>query len=186
MPASNNPYATALRFILAGAEQLHDKIFELGDRVRQLEEALDEVYQELYVGKNHPLLAPDLLKIKTSQELYGSAGHFSPPDARVESLHQSVGALSLSSQPTYAESSRPTVSAEYMSQNAPPDVALDVLQLSATFPFPWAVDVSMRQRIARRHSVYVRRRVTTHFGSEYLSSEALSNTTVADTRASYS
>ena len=147
MPPSNNSYATALRFILAGAEQLHDKIFELGDRVRQLEEALDEVYQELYVGKNHPLLAPDLLKIKTSQELYGSAGHFSPPDARVESLHQSVGALSLSSQPTYAESSRPTVSAEYMSQNAPPDVALDVLQLSATFPFPWAVDVSMRQRI---------------------------------------
>ena len=176
-----------LRFILAGAEQLRDKIFELADRVRQLEEALDEVYQEIYVGKTHPLLAPDLLKVKTSQELYGSDGPLSAPDADTrgeESLHQSVGALSLSSQPIYAESSRPTVSAEYTSQDAPSDVALDILQLSATFPFPWAVDVSMRQRIARRHSVYVRRRVTTHFGSEYLSSEALSNTTVADTRAS--
>ena len=131
-----------LRFILAGAEQLRDKIFELADRVRQLEEALDEVYQEIYVGKTHPLLAPDLLKVKTSQELYGSDGPLSAPDADTrgeESLHQSVGALSLSSQPT--------VLAEYMSQDAPPDVALDILQLSATFPFPWAVDVSMRQCI---------------------------------------
>ena len=147
MPASNNPYATALRFILAGAEQLHDKIFELGDRVRQLEEALEKLYQETYVGKTHPLLAPDLLKVKTSQELYVSDGPLSAPDAREQSLHQSVGALSLSSQPIYAESSRPTVSAEFMSQNAPSDMTLNILQLSAMFPFPWIVDVSMRQCI---------------------------------------
>ena len=92
---ASNPYASALRFIHAGTEQHHDKIFELGDRVRQLEEALDEVYLELYVGKIHPLLAPDLLKIKTSQKLYGSAGHFSPPDAREESLNLSFGGFSL-------------------------------------------------------------------------------------------
>ncbi len=126
----------AFRFILAGAEQLHDKIFELGDRVRQLEEALDEFYQKTYVGKTHPLLAPDLLKIKTSQELYGSASHFSASDAHEESLHQSVGALSLSSQPTYAESSRPTVSAEYMSRNAPPDVAPRYPAAQRNVPFP--------------------------------------------------
>ena len=110
--------------------------------MRQVEEALDELYQKTYVGKTHSLLTPELLKIKTSQELYGSAGPFSPPDARGDSLHHSVGALSLSSQPT--------LSAEYMSRNSPPpspDVALDILQLSTTFPFPWAVDVNMCQRI---------------------------------------
>ena len=34
-----------------------------------------------------------------------------------------------------------------MNQNGPPNVALDILQLSATFPFPWVVDMSMRNRI---------------------------------------
>ncbi|KAF8182616.1 hypothetical protein BJ912DRAFT_928505 [Pholiota molesta] len=142
------------RFILAGAEQLHDKIFELGDRVRQLEEAL-EVERSLNSTEPHPLLAPDLLRIKTSQDLYGPHSYNLPPStsssdpaasARDEHLRQSVGALSLSSQPTYAESSRPK---EFLARrgSSPPGVAPDILQLSVTFPFPWAVDVSMRKRI---------------------------------------
>ena len=90
--------------------------------MRQLEQALDELYQELYVGKTHPFVAPDLSKInlKTSQEFRASASHLTAPDAREEGLHQSVRALSLRSQSAYAESSRPTVSAEYMYQNANP------------------------------------------------------------------
>ncbi|KAF8968960.1 hypothetical protein BDZ97DRAFT_1797210 [Flammula alnicola] len=146
------------RFILAGAEQLHEKIFELGDRVRQLEEAL-EVLQLNSSNEPHPLLAPELLKIKTSQELYSSTNLRSSQSnpsvadlsasARDEHLRQSVGALSLNSQPLYAESSRITVSKEHISrrESSPPDVAPDILQLSATFPFPWAVDISMRKRI---------------------------------------
>ncbi|KAF9473434.1 hypothetical protein BDN70DRAFT_867382 [Pholiota conissans] len=140
------------RFILAGAEQLHEKIFELGDRVRQLEEAL-ELERSLNSNEPHPLLAPHLLKVKTSQDLYGSHPYNlqSTPSAdpsastRDEHLRQSVGALSLSSQPTYAESSRPKV--QLQRGSSPPDIAPDILQLSATFPFPWAVDVSMRKRI---------------------------------------
>jgi hypothetical protein len=146
------------RFILAGAEQLHEKIFELGDRVRQLEDALELLHSKTS-KEPHPLLAPELLRIKTSQELYGSTiPHHVPSTlpasdlsaaARDEHLRQSVKALSLSSQPPYAESSRPNT-AGFLSggdTGSPPDIASDILQLSATFPFPWAVDVSMRKRI---------------------------------------
>ena len=138
------------RFILAGAEQLHDKIFELSDRVRQLEDAL-EVLQSSVSTQPHPLLAPDLLKIKTSQDLYGSSNTQLPPSnsdspaTKDENLQQSVGALSLNTQPPYAESSRPP--ALEHGRDRGPNVAPDVLQLSATFPFPRAVDVSMRKRI---------------------------------------
>jgi hypothetical protein len=145
------------RFILAGAEQLHEKIFELGDRVRQLEDALELLHSNTS-KEPHPLLAPELLRIKTSQELYGSTipHHASTllasdlsATARDEHLRQSVKALTLGSQPPYAESSRPNT-AEFLSggdTSSPPDIAPDILQLSATFPFPWAVDVSMRKRI---------------------------------------
>lgn len=144
-----------VRFILAGAEQLHEKIFELCERVRQLEEAVEQL-QAAASSDPHPLLSPDLLKIKTSQELYGSSAFAGAPprqsqsgsvdNLRDENLRQSVGALTLGSQPVYAEGSRP--STNFMSRgSSPPDVATDILQLSATFPFPWAVDVSMRKRI---------------------------------------
>ncbi|KAJ7069663.1 fungal-specific transcription factor domain-containing protein [Mycena amicta] len=96
------------RFILANTEQLHDKITQLSDRVRQLEDGLESVHAE------HPLLAPDLRRIKTSQELYVPQTNGSPPsqDATVA-----------------------------------PIVPPDILQLSVTFPFPWSVDLKIRQRI---------------------------------------
>ncbi|KAF8175186.1 hypothetical protein K438DRAFT_2045735, partial [Mycena galopus ATCC 62051] len=52
------------RFILANTEQLHEKITQLSEPVRQLEDGLESV------SGQHPLLAPDLRRIKTSQELY--------------------------------------------------------------------------------------------------------------------
>ncbi|CAA7269113.1 unnamed protein product [Cyclocybe aegerita] len=155
------------RFILANTEQLHEKIFELSERVRQLEDAL-EFLQSRCSNQPHPLLAPDLLKIKTSQELYGtmnmqplqppqpvastSSSEYSAParetTARDEYLRKSVGALSLNTQPPYAERSRPkTIERLPTRDSTPPEVGSDILQLSATFPFPWAVDVSIRKRI---------------------------------------
>ena len=144
-----NPYAMTTRFVLAGAEHLHDKIYSLGQRVRHLEEALAEVYQQ-NVNEPHPLLAPELLKIKIPQELYIPAS-LSSESACEENTRQSFGAsfgaLSQISRPTFAESSRTVVSTENIKQNSPPDVPLDILQLSVTFPFPWMVDISMRKRI---------------------------------------
>ncbi|KAF9561089.1 hypothetical protein CPC08DRAFT_664768 [Agrocybe pediades] len=135
------------RFILAGAEQLHEKISELSDRVRQLEEAV-EVLQAKVSNEPHPLLAPALLKIKTSQELYGSPPSHpattSVTETRDENLRLSVGSLTLNTQPPYAEGSRPAIDVLPATM---PNVKPDILQLSATFPFPWAVDVSIRKRI---------------------------------------
>ncbi|KAJ3507044.1 hypothetical protein NLJ89_g6525 [Agrocybe chaxingu] len=152
------------RFILANTEQLHEKIFELSERVRQLEDAL-EFLQSRCSNQPHPLLAPELLKIKTSQELYGtmnmqplqpvastSSSEYSAPSreatTRDEYLRKSVGALSLNTQPPYAERSRPKPIERLPTRDStPPEVGSDILQLSATFPFPWAVDVSIRKRI---------------------------------------
>ncbi|KAJ7677462.1 hypothetical protein B0H17DRAFT_1079230 [Mycena rosella] len=94
------------RFILANTEQLHERISLLSDRVRQLEDGLESVQAE------HPLLAPDLRRIKTSQDLYVPGNSASTSDAE-----------------------------------SPPHVAPDILQLSVTFPFPWSVDLKIRQRI---------------------------------------
>ncbi|KAJ4491601.1 hypothetical protein C8J55DRAFT_450236 [Lentinula edodes] len=125
------------RFILANTGQLHAKISQLSERVRQLENALRD-----HTSPEHPLLAPDLLQMKTIQEFYGttsaSQAELFPRDG--ENLHQAVNTLSLNS------SDNANI---YMNQltQGPPEVPQEVLQLSSTFPFPWAVDLKIRQRI---------------------------------------
>jgi len=151
---------------------LHDKIAELGDRVRQLEEALEEVQQKCS-NQPHPLLAPELLKIKTSQELYGTAPLLPPSTLTSEvssstapsqpqddrSLPNSVVALSLGPRTTVittdgaggvrmtGNDASSASSAVVRREITPPEVAPDILQLSSTFPFPWMVDLSIRKRI---------------------------------------
>lgn len=83
-------------FILANTGQLHAKISQLSDRVRQLEDVLRD-----NCSPEHPLLSPELLQMKTIQEFYGV-----PPSASTsqadsshrdgENLHQAVNTLSLS------------------------------------------------------------------------------------------
>lgn len=65
------------------------------------------------MSAEHPLLVPELRRIKTSQELY-----VPPANAALTSDAASA-----------------------------PVVAPDILQLSITFPFPWSVDLKIRQRI---------------------------------------
>lgn len=144
-----------IRFILANTEQLHDKILEMSERVRQLEDALGEMQSKCSPTLPHPLLAPELMKVKTFQDLYGTANpqraiHSLPgptPVAKEDQLRQSLkslSSLSLNCQPPYAENPRPQ---DHMNESTPPEIGKDILQLSATFPFPWAVDVSIRKRI---------------------------------------
>ncbi|KAJ3844566.1 hypothetical protein EV361DRAFT_194264 [Lentinula raphanica] len=128
------------RFILANTGQLHAKISQLSERVRLLENALRD-----HAGSEHPLLTPDLLQMKTIQEFYGttSTSQPEPPPRDGETLHQAVNTLSLNNDG----------SSLYMDTNdeqrshGPPEVPQEVLQLSATFPFPWAVDLKIRERI---------------------------------------
>ncbi|KAJ3551627.1 hypothetical protein NP233_g13045 [Leucocoprinus birnbaumii] len=56
------------RFILANTEQLHDKIQEMSDRIRHLEDSLRTT------NPDNPLLAPDLTAIKSTMGLYSSNG----------------------------------------------------------------------------------------------------------------
>lgn len=58
------------RFILANTEQLHDKVHEMSDRIRQLEDAL-QILQCRSSPDPHPLLSPDLLSVKSTMGLYG-------------------------------------------------------------------------------------------------------------------
>ncbi|KAJ7750922.1 fungal-specific transcription factor domain-containing protein [Mycena maculata] len=55
------------RFILADTDQLHAKIAEMSQRIRQLEEAL-AILQGVVSNERHPLLAGDLLSIKFAAE----------------------------------------------------------------------------------------------------------------------
>lgn len=59
-----------ISFILANTEQLHDRILQLSERVRQLEGGL-KTLQSSVSSDSHPLLSSELLRIKNSQELYG-------------------------------------------------------------------------------------------------------------------
>ncbi|KAH6912880.1 hypothetical protein BKA70DRAFT_1097541 [Coprinopsis sp. MPI-PUGE-AT-0042] len=86
------------RFILANTEQLHNKIHEMSERIRILEDALGSLHHdhEIYVRRSsnlgynpsiqgysddeeenvpaHPLLQPELLGIKSSMGLYTGSG----------------------------------------------------------------------------------------------------------------
>lgn len=55
------------RFILADTEQLHRKIADMSNRIRQLEDAL-AILQSATSDKRHPLLSDELLKVKFGSE----------------------------------------------------------------------------------------------------------------------
>lgn len=86
------PRLSPARFILANTEQLHAKIIQMSDRIRQLEDALGAL-QIKCATDPHPLLSQDLLRIKNSLELYTpshpnlredpvpSSSHLPPSDA---------------------------------------------------------------------------------------------------------
>lgn len=138
--------------------------------MRQLEDAL-EALQATCSDHPHPLLAPELLKIKTSQELYGTGQNAQPPTpqqqqppplpqslppqpssaapaGKDESLRLSVGSISIRYQsPAPRPNSRGMEPGRHGRGSAAPEVPPDILQLSATFPFPWCVDLSIRKRI---------------------------------------
>lgn len=56
------------RFILADTDQLHRKILEMSERIRQLEDAL-AIFQAGISSERHPLLRDELLSIKFGPEV---------------------------------------------------------------------------------------------------------------------
>lgn len=148
-------YVNFSRFILANTEQLHEKIAQLSERVRQLEDGLQSVQSQVS-NHPHPLLTPELLKIKTSQELYGgpqasavTPGTSTPSDpgtSKDDKLRESVHALSIDGRPECSASGS-GMDVDQPRDSTPPEVPQNILQLSATFPFPWSLDLKIRKRI---------------------------------------
>ena len=67
-----------LRFVLADTEQLHNKLVQMSNRICQLEDAVLQLHRQIHSLTSHeissappvhPHLAPELLKIKTLQEM---------------------------------------------------------------------------------------------------------------------
>ncbi|KAJ7502607.1 fungal-specific transcription factor domain-containing protein, partial [Mycena galericulata] len=79
------------RFILADTDQLHAKIAEMSQRIRQLEEAL-AILQGLMSSQRHPLLAQDLLAIKFAAE---APKRTDPPAGNQEQAIDALGTLTL-------------------------------------------------------------------------------------------
>ncbi len=86
-------FFSLVRFILANTEQLHNKINEMGDRIRDLEEALAKSHSPT---DTHPLLQPTLLGVKSTVNLYRTsrASPNSSTDALTDPEHETVSATS--------------------------------------------------------------------------------------------
>ncbi|KAF9465748.1 hypothetical protein BDZ94DRAFT_1214127 [Collybia nuda] len=140
------------RFILANTEQLHEKITQLSDRVRQLEDALGSL-QSTCSNQPHPLLSPELLRVKTSQDLYITPSSTQPGPSepalgpKDDPLGESVVPLPSSHISNGVVSTSQGYSYPPHRERPPPEVPPDILQLSSTFPFPWMVDLKIRKRI---------------------------------------
>ncbi|KAH7882993.1 hypothetical protein F5I97DRAFT_1815347 [Phlebopus sp. FC_14] len=60
------------RFVLADTEKLHQKITQMSDRIRQLEDALAILQTSISPGEQHPLLQRELLDIKSIIDLHAA------------------------------------------------------------------------------------------------------------------
>ncbi|KAI0670752.1 hypothetical protein C8Q78DRAFT_809999 [Trametes maxima] len=133
------------RFILANTEQLHEKIKAMSGRIRELEEALNEVQPA------HHLLREDLLLIKKSADLFG----VDPQPLQVPGAEGSR--LADFQQPGPSSGSplrddRQSLSPSYHNGHSDDyGIPLDILQVSEKFPAPSAItfelNPDLRQRI---------------------------------------
>lgn len=69
--------------MLANTEALHEKIAQLSNRVRQLEDALSQAHASLS-NESHPLLSDELLKIKRPLERERLDVPAPPTDQKIE------------------------------------------------------------------------------------------------------
>ncbi|KAI0343143.1 hypothetical protein BDW22DRAFT_1329101 [Trametopsis cervina] len=86
----------ATRFVLASTQDLHEKIHELSNRVRELEDGLRASHSQ-HSQNTHPLLSEDLLRIKAPIQREGLGATSSGPGGEQESdVVDSFGSLAIS------------------------------------------------------------------------------------------
>lgn len=84
---------SSYRFILADTEQLHRKISEMSERIRQLEDAL-AIFQAGISNERHPLLRDELLTIKFGPEVRRTIDEEHSRDALASSI-DALGTLTI-------------------------------------------------------------------------------------------
>ncbi|KAH7922442.1 hypothetical protein BV22DRAFT_1037465 [Leucogyrophana mollusca] len=129
------------RFVLADTEHLHRKIAEMGQRIRQLEDAL-AIFQAGVSSEVHPLLVEDLLAIKYGPEAPKSPA---PGEDNVSVPIDALGTLTIGDGGESKYFGRSAGSetlflagAELGSEWQPedfPQVSADIARLSAILPF---------------------------------------------------
>ncbi|KAF9477057.1 hypothetical protein BDN70DRAFT_862320 [Pholiota conissans] len=140
------------RFILADTEQLHEKIYEMSNRIRQLEDAL-AILQSSVTDQRHPLLSEELLKIKFGSEAINPKhAELSDADSAINKSIDSLGTLSLGSSGKMQyfggsagsetlmmradeEANHSSDDEEHESTPPRPDVFTEVEKLANLFPF---------------------------------------------------
>ncbi|KDR81167.1 hypothetical protein GALMADRAFT_222679 [Galerina marginata CBS 339.88] len=134
------------RFILADTEQLHEKIYEMSNRIRQLEDGL-AILQSTVSDQRHPLLTDELLKIKFGSEAINARQHTSDEESTAAKSIDALGTLTLGSSGEMqyfgrsAGSERAGEEADGSSEedndetNSPHDIFLEVEKLANLFPF---------------------------------------------------
>ncbi|KAF5316353.1 hypothetical protein D9619_006856 [Psilocybe cf. subviscida] len=136
------------RFILADTQQLHDKIYEMSNRIRQLEDAL-AILQSTVSDQRHPLLNDDLLKIKFGSEAINAReNHDTDEEDQTGKSIDALGTLTLGSAGEMHYFGRSAGSETLMvranedvdelsddDSQIPPDLAQEVDKLADLFPF---------------------------------------------------
>jgi hypothetical protein len=69
---TEDPCHLVTRFVLADTETLHQKIAQMSDRIRQLEDGLAILQSSTTPGEQHELLHRDLLDIKSIIDLHAA------------------------------------------------------------------------------------------------------------------
>ncbi|EPT05247.1 hypothetical protein FOMPIDRAFT_1155952 [Fomitopsis schrenkii] len=141
------------RFILANTEQLHEKIKSMSERIRSLEDALQQM-QSQHSSEPHPLLRQELLAIKRSPELFGverernGAHQLHGQDHRRDD-DDHLGASSSTSPGVLHDevASSSNGAASSLSHLGIPD---DIARLSRSCPFPELIQPELNPAIRQR------------------------------------
>ncbi|KAJ3753187.1 hypothetical protein EV360DRAFT_53880 [Lentinula raphanica] len=128
------------RFVLASTQELHEKIHELSNRVRELEDALRSDHSQL-THDPHPLLSEELLKIKAPLQreppaARGLLNGNSKDDEPNPDVVDAFGSLSISlsgKAKFFGQTANSWVSNE-TSEDDTPDPSQTLLQLQAYLP----------------------------------------------------
>ncbi|GBE86700.1 hypothetical protein SCP_0905800 [Sparassis crispa] len=128
------------RFVLADTEQLHRKIAEMSERIRQLEDAL-AIFQAGVSNERHPLLRDELLTVKFGPEVRRTVDEENSRDQLSHSI-DALGTLTIGDHGETKYFGRSggsemllTGSPIETDANDSPSVSLEVANLSASFPF---------------------------------------------------